>query len=186
MKVFAGVLLGVVVGVYCLAFLFWTKTEVVTVVSHEWYGDRIIEDYQTRSGDDWDNSVPNDAFDITCHSKLYSTVMVDKTPISTYKDWCDYHINRWQYIMTLRNEGDQLSTPSIPEPSLPCNGIQEIGCQRYAGEHVTYQITFARGLGVVVCDYDQPTWDSLQNGQSYPMVFGVVRNEPRCKLINNS
>lgn len=187
MKNLAYLLAAALVLFSAWAFLYWTKVESVTLVSRSWHTELYIEDFQERHLGDWWQYVPNDAYNRNAYSKKRGedcqTVAKVRTCTARYDTWVDYTVKRWGYFTTIANDGTLDNRITIPEPSIQCANIEEIGCQRYSGNQTRRIATFQRGNNTFTCDYDKDTWEAFTDGNDYKMLFGVVRNEPRCGLV---
>lgn len=170
----------------------WTKTDNVQVVSHYWRIEQQTEDFQPRTLENWDEDVPDDAYDVECSRRSRGSHQVcsgsgdDRTchRVTDYDQFCAYTADRWGYLSSEVNEGGLTDIIAQPEPSTRCTDVPEVGCQRYGQLIRTFTISFLRPSddSAFNCNYDRDTWESLVEGQVYTMIFGVIFNEARCAV----
>ena len=154
--IIGGVVVVIVAVIGAALFLFSTTSNNVIVTGHSWERVINIEDYGPRSGSDWDESVPGDAYNVTCRHEQRDTrqvadgeecknVQVDQgdgtfrqerqcttkyrdEPV--YDDKCSYMVDRWEYERNVTTTGASLSdAPVWPEANITNSG-QCRGCER--------------------------------------------------------
>lgn len=129
---------------FSLYAIFATKQESVTVVDHSWRHEVEILQFQSVRGDDWENRVPNTAYNVSCSRKQSGTRQIpdgetcsvrridngdgtfsERQECQTtyrseavYDDYCSYTVDRWESGRTAISSGDSLGIVSWPELSL--------------------------------------------------------------------
>lgn len=183
--------------------MFSTKVDDVQVTSHHWRIEQQIEDFQARAYEGWDETVPSDAYSVSCRRRQRGAHQQWTGQICTgtgtnrictnqyitvpdYDDWCGYTANRWGYLTSHVNEGELNDTILVPEPSTRCTEVEEFGCERYGQLIRTFTISFLRASdnSTFDCNYEREYWASLVDGNTYKMVFGSIFNESRCELTS--
>lgn len=167
----------------------WTEPRQVMVESKTWLYEQQIEDFQERTEQSWDDYVPFDAYNSSCYRRSRSEscrTNDDGTRSCTtnYDNWCTYTVQRWGYLTSYTTQGHQNDRISVPEPTVRCNGVEEVGCQRYGALIGTFTVNFVdTNNNPISCRYPREQWELMQIEHWYEMVFGRVFNEARCEII---
>jgi hypothetical protein len=189
------------VMVGAMAAFFLTRSATVTVTARDWRREIQVQDYQPRPYAGWDETVPTDAYDITCRTRQRSshrvsmgetctgtgsrrTCTTDYVTIPDYDQWCEYTADRWGYKRSLISEG-QAEIPAWAAVDVtPCEGY---GCEREADHLERYNTYLAdQSTGdVYTCAYEQDYWSGLRVGTVYGMDVGQVIHIPRCETLRS-
>jgi predicted nucleic acid-binding Zn ribbon protein len=147
-----------------------------------------IENFQPRTDSSWDESVPGDAYSVSCSTRQRGTRRVEtgshqeckdvdqgdgsfrrecKT-VTDYRDepvydqWCAYTVDRWGKNREVKAKGDVTQDPYWPQYSLASgSGSKRYGQERTGDTHEKYTVVIrdSGGKEKYTCDYgDQNTW----------------------------
>jgi hypothetical protein len=185
------IIFGVVV--FCVLIWFMCirkKTVEMTVTGHRWAATQEIEEYREVTEEAWKNEVPTGARQVSCIRKQRSTKQVpdgedcklekkDKgdgtfEEVQVCKpryrsegiddDFCNFRIDRWTVVETLKNEGkgvEQLAWPVVPTSKVQSG----IGARRAGKKAGVYTIDLNDGKNNRTCDVGEGTWKKYKDGQ---------------------
>jgi hypothetical protein len=152
-----------------------------------------IEDFQQRVDSSWDESVPGDAYGVSCTTRQRGTKKVadgshqeckdvdqgdgsmrrECKTVTDYRDepvydkWCSYSVDRWGKNREVKAKGDAEQVPYWPEYTLaPGSGSKQYGQERTGDKHEKYTVVI-RELGgdKLTCDFkNQNTWTPYRLG----------------------
>lgn len=187
---------------FLAVFLFWTRTETVTVSGHYWRQAIQIERYGPVSESAWCEQVPGAAYAVSRHSEIRSYRQVadgqecqvrridhgDGTfsekeechpkyrsePV--YDQRCDYRIDRWQPSRMATAEGYDLA------PRWPSTGIGN--GEREGPRETDYEVLLKAASGQDYrCDLPLERWRDIQNGSRWSVKIGVVGGRVHCDSL---
>lgn len=136
------------------------------VVGMTWERTVQIEDFQVRVGQGWDETVPGDAYGVSCERREHGTEqekvgereecsdvpqgdgtfrrecrsipIYQERPV--YDQWCSYRVDRWDHARTVEARGEWPDpAPAWPEVTL-ASGAGRFGQERESGRQATYTV----------------------------------------------
>lgn len=202
--------IGVLLCIGALVVAFWTRETTVVVTGHNWSREIRIEDYQSRVESAWDESVPADAYNMTCRREQRGSRQVpdgqdcsvrqvdqgdgtfrQETVCETryrdepiYDQRCTYSVDRWGYARSALAQGDSLDDrPYWPDVNLRCTG-QRIGCEREGQRIETYNLLL-RGDGgaTYTCGASFDIWSAARIESAFTLQVGAVLGDARCDTL---
>ena len=186
------VLLLIIGGIF---FLMQTDVETVTATGREWERAIEIEEYQSVSESDWQDSVPSGAYDRSCERRERDTRQVpdgeecrterrdngdgtftERQVCQTvyrdepvYDQWCTYRVDRWDDGRSVITKGGLNDAPEWGTVDLACTATR-LGCEREGDRRETYTVTFQDADGeTYTCDYDRNNWETIAVNSSWTM-----------------
>ena len=139
-------------------------------------GEDCYEDCTTTNSDNGDGTFSQDE---TCSTTCTTTYREE--PV--YEDWCDYTIDRWVVIDTVKTAGNSLS----PDPywaSPTVTGCAQLGCTRVGEKRGTYTVDLTDPEGQShSCELEQNIWASMPVSARYDAEKRVVSGALRCDTL---
>lgn len=203
------VLLGLIVAgiVYAATFRSTATGEVARLT---WERTIAIEDFQPRTGSDWRDSVPGDAYSLSCSERQRGTRKVadgsheecrdvdqgDGTfrrecrTVTDYRDepvydtWCSYRVDRWAYARQATAQGEGKNPPPAwPDYEL-AQGVGRYGQERAADRDETYTVHIRKSDGDMhACDFDQQAdWEQYDVGAKVTLKLHIT-GSPDCDSL---
>jgi len=167
----AGVIVGVLVVIFLIWFLFFRKKEMeVTVTKHHWEAVIEIEEFGDIHKSAWRNEVPSQASNVSCHREQRSSHKVqdgeechmekhDKKDGTfeevqkcspkyrdepDYDDKCDFTVRDWKKIRDLTNAGTGTAV-AYPTSGLTATTAATYGAQREGHRYAKVYMEFNQG-----------------------------------------
>ena len=183
------------------ALMLWSTPAEVTVVSHKWSRNIVVERFGPIDDADWCDEIPARADHIRRSSKVRDhekvadgqeckTRRVDngdgsytqkrecktkyrKEPI--YDDWCKFSVDRWTTDRTEESTGiSRSTTPRWPTVQLSKTGSC-IGCEREGNRSERYTVIFqGEENRQHSCTFNQTRWQRIEPGTRYSATVGVL------------
>ncbi|MEL6248373.1 MAG: zinc ribbon domain-containing protein [Cyanobacteria bacterium J06627_15] len=210
----AGVGLGSMIGLASLPIWLLSLSTPITVevTGHTWQRNIAIESYQSRSGSDWDDSLPSGAYNVSCSRKQRSTNRIaDGETCSTrqvdqgdgtfreesycttdyreepvYGDYCTYRTNAWEHSRWVTARGNGLAdTPRWPTVNAQTCASTRLGCERPGRRKETYrlQLRDPESGEVYQCDRNQTEWQTTPASTQFQLKIGRFLGGARCKTL---
>jgi Zn-finger nucleic acid-binding protein len=204
---------GVVVAL-CCAFsavtVLWTKDVTVTVVGHQWKREIDIESMQAVQEDDWCDSKPSDAYNVTSRREQRSTKKIPdgqechtrdvdrgdgtferreecqtkyrEEPV--YDDRCSFTVDRWRRQRTEVAQGKGTTpAPAWPPVRLARTG-DRLGSEREGSRRETYTLVLEGDDGKrYSCGVPFQKWQSIADGTKKPIKVGVILGNAECDSL---
>lgn len=207
-----GLKLGIAGGVLllgmCSVAVLWKKEVSVTVEGHSWKREIEIQSLQQVSESNWRDSVPSDAYAMSCSKEQRSTKKIPdgetchtkdvdrgdgtferKNVCETkykeepvYDDKCRYTVDRWRRSREVTAQGGLADAPSWPEVSLRQTGSCR-GCEREGARTQAYLVALKGPKDTYSCDKPESEWRSFQVGKKYPLNVRVVTGGADCDSL---
>jgi hypothetical protein len=177
-----GVILAALCVVGAVYALTYRKSAAGVVTALSWERTIEIEDFQPRAGADWDESVPGDAYSLSCEQRQRSTrkvpdgsheeckdvdqgdgsfkrecrTVTDYREEPVYDRWCSYRVDRWAYKRSVKASGNgQNPAPTWPTPTLSSAAAGRYGQEREGQRKEKYTVAFREKDGKKhQCDFD--------------------------------
>lgn len=181
-----------------------------TVEALNWERTVEIEDYQPRTGSNWRDELPGDAYNLDCRTRQRGTRRVQtgshqdcrdvaqgdgsfrrecrtvkeyrNEPV--YDTWCGYRVDRWEH----RRDAVASGEGKFPPPQWPAYSLSS-GSGRYGQERVgdqdgDYRVIVREEDGDRhTCTFDdQARWDAFDVGASVTLEVGL-RGEADCDTL---
>lgn len=186
--------------------LTWKKEVTATVEGHSWKREIAIESLQQVSESAWKDSVPGDAYSVSCSREQRSTKKVPdgetchtkdvdrgdgtferKNVCETkyksepvYDDKCRYTVDRWKRSRAVTAQGGLDDAPSWPTVSLRQAGTCR-GCEREGAKTQEYLVALAGPENArYSCDKPEAEWRSYKKGSKYPLKVRVMTGGADC------
>jgi hypothetical protein len=192
-------LLLIVAAVFAITY---RKDVSGTVEALTWQRSIDVELFSSHNDASWKNSVPGDAYGVSCSTRQHGTRKVangshqecrdvDKgdgsftrecKTVTDYRDepvydqWCAYTVDRWNKNREVSAQGDTEQSPYWPEYSLaPGSGSKRYGQERAGDKHETYTVVIRQSNNKKsTCDYkDQGTWAQYSLGMKVALRVGL-------------
>ncbi|MBN1201854.1 MAG: zinc ribbon domain-containing protein [Anaerolineae bacterium] len=198
--IIGGVLLAVVAAI--IFAITYRKEASGTVDRLEWARTIEIEDFRARAGSDWDESVPGDAYNMSCHERQRGTERVqvgshqecrdvdqgdgsfrrqcntvaDYEQRPVYDDWCTFTVDRWDTAREVEAQGTGKNpAPYWPEYTL-ATATGRYGEEREGSRDETYIVVIREDDGDKhECELDDMAeWEKYSEGASVSLKLKIT------------
>lgn len=195
-----GVIIAVIAAI--IVALTWTRETGVFVVGHSWERIIQIQDFDVRFQEGWDETVPSDAYRVSCSRRQRGTeripdgetcenVRIDQgdgtfrterrcttnyreEPV--YDQYCTYSVDRWANSRSVPTSGSSVTdVPYWAEVTLNCEGQNRIGCERISARNEVYNVIFqGEGETRYTCPFPQNEWQNIGIESAWTLRVRVV------------
>jgi hypothetical protein len=170
-----------------------------------------IEEFRQVSGSDWDESVPGDAYNVSCSREQRGTEKVqvgsheecrdvdqgdgsfrrecrtvpDYENRPVYDDRCTYTLDRWVTVREVEASGDHLTNPLPAWPAYTLasgSGAKDFGQERAGSKHETYRVMLDLDGDTKSCSFDQAKWETFEVGMQIEVEVGLAGG-PDCDTL---
>ena len=204
-----GGLVAVAAAVVGILAVFWTKPVEVTVTHRSWERTIEVEQFSAVDEDEWCDSMPSGAYDVSRTSEVRShkkvpdgeectTQRVDngdgtfteKQVCSTkyreepvYDEKCSYTVDRWVVDHVEEASGSEKDAPSWPDVALEKEGTG-LGAQREGERVETYTVHYeSPEKKAFTCTYPQAEWEDIEAGSTWTGEAGALTGDLRCGTL---
>lgn len=193
--------------VYAVSYRSSATGEVVRLT---WERTVSIEDFQPRAGSGWRDSLPGDAYSLSCTERQRGTRKVpdgsheecrdvdlgdgafrrECRTVTDYRDepvydtWCSYRVDRWDYARQVASQGEGKSPPPVWPSYQLAQGIGRYGEERAAGQAESYTVHFRESDGDThTCTFrEQAEWDRYDVGTPVTLKL-TITGKPDCDTL---
>jgi predicted nucleic acid-binding Zn ribbon protein len=167
-----------------------------------WERTITIQDFQVRTESSWDESVPGDAYSLSCSTRQRGSKQVESgsheecrnvdqgdgsfrrecDTVKDYRDepvydkWCTFRVDRWVTHREVQAQGDAQQAPSWPQYTLGLGtGSKRFGQERAGDRHEKYIVTIRESDGDKhTCGYgDQEQWAQYRVGMEVRLKVNI-------------
>jgi predicted RNA-binding Zn-ribbon protein involved in translation (DUF1610 family) len=187
----------------------WKKQVTATVEGHTWKREIAIEALQAVSESAWRDSVPGDAYGMSCSKEQRSTKKIAdgqtchtkdvdrgngtferKNVCETkyreepvYDDKCRYMVDRWRRDRGVTAKGGLADPPSWPAANLRQTGNCR-GCEREGSRSEEYLVVLGGPEKArYECGKPEAEWRTYPVGKSYPLKVRVMTGGADCDSL---
>ena len=212
--VIGGIVTALALLVICIGAVFFVRRDaVVIVVGHTWEREIKIEAFSAVQQEDWDESVPSDAYNESCSQEVRSQKQVpdgetcrtervdngdgtfrDREVCETkyrsepvYDNKCSYTVNRWIYSRSVQAEGNSpADQPYWPDFQL--RGGSGLGAEREGGHEEDYVVHLKEvdADKTYECDFSLDKWASFGLESRWTMEVGQILGQADCDTLKPS
>ena len=200
---------GLLLAVLIIAALTWKKQVTATVESHSWKREIAIEAMTQVNDSAWKDSLPSDAYSVSCSKEQRSTKKVAdgetchtrdvdrgngtferKNVCETkyrdepvYDEKCRYSVDRWKRARGVTATGGLADAPSWPAVNLHQTGSCR-GCEREGAHSEEFLVGLSGPKNErYSCDKPQAEWRSFEQGRSYPLKVRMMTGGADCDSL---
>ncbi|MBN1565488.1 MAG: zinc ribbon domain-containing protein [Anaerolineae bacterium] len=211
--VIGGVIAAVIVIIGAIIFAVTYRSEKSgTISALTWERTIDIEEFQQIRGEDWDESVPGDAYNEDCREKQRGTKQIEDGPpheeckdvdqgdgsfkrecrmVQDYRsatevdDWCTYTVDRWLKTREVTASG---TTKNDPPPTWPDytlatgTSVKRFGQERAGSQHESYRVVLDLDGDTKTCSFDQAQWETFVAGSKIEVGVGISGG-PDCDTL---
>lgn len=200
---------GVLVLGLIVVGVMWKKEVSATVEGQSWKREIAIESLQQVGESAWRDSVPSDAYAMSCSKEQRSTKKIAdgetchtkdvdrgdgtferKNVCETkyrsepvYDDKCRYTVDRWRRARSVVAQGGLSDAPVWPPASLNQTGNCR-GCEREGARTQEYIVALGGPQNAKFkCDKPEAEWRSYKQGAKYPLQVRVMTGGADCASL---
>ncbi|MEO0565205.1 MAG: hypothetical protein AAF125_24070, partial [Chloroflexota bacterium] len=195
-------IIGVVLLVVCgVGFFLFSQTSAqeVYVSGHEWERTISVEEYQSVSEGDWQESVPSLAYNETCYQRERGTERVPDGETcrterrdngdgtfserevcetayreeTVFDTWCDYRIDQWESVDPVLTSGTLADAPTWGAAPQACSSTR-LGCERESGRDERYTVLFQGDDNEFRCSFTEQDWRDIQIESNWTVEVRMV------------
>ncbi|MFT3711396.1 MAG: zf-TFIIB domain-containing protein [Archangium sp.] len=202
--------IALVLAVFCLVAMFWTKDVACTIQSHSWERTIDIEQLRAESDSSWCDSTPSGAYSVSRRREQRSTKQIPDGETCTtrnvdrgdgtferreecktkyrsepvYDDKCYYTIDRWKVVRTAKATGQgREPAPNWPPVNL-VRQCSSLGCEREGSRNEKYVLHLRSDEKKnYECTQAFARWNGFEDGYKKIIPIGVITDHPECDKL---